>query len=295
MSFVNRDDYAAASPSPAGGQNRRESASSSASLDNAFYSSHSRSFSPIPFSLNVSQLPLAPSPQGHNSRARDSDSTLAEANSYGRYSFSSYRHPFDITPPQLAHGEIDRNLDNMSSEKPQLYRRSVSFADKPTIQDFEPFGASELFDPDIEREQKRRGIPSQMLELQRLDDHLYENSDSTPPSYSAHRRPLKRFDSAFSNTSEVLDPDDPRVTGTRAEHLEDPEDVEKNILRQMDYRTRRKHLMRVKIEYNVTCKTSNPHTTRYCLNILFSHGKSSRIFTEASPRSYVFWSSLSQN
>ncbi|KAF9268113.1 DUF1212-domain-containing protein [Marasmius fiardii PR-910] len=55
-----------------------------------------------------------------------------------------------------------------------------------------------------------------------------------------------------STTSEALDEYDPRVTGVRAEHLEDHEDLEKNTLRQMDYKTRRKHLMRIKIEFNVT-------------------------------------------
>jgi hypothetical protein len=36
---------------------------------------------------------------------------------------------------------------------------------------------------------------------------------------------------------------------------EDIDDLEKNMLRQMDYKTRRKHLMRTKIEYNVTCES----------------------------------------
>ncbi|KAJ3739513.1 hypothetical protein DFH05DRAFT_1537950 [Lentinula detonsa] len=56
----------------------------------------------------------------------------------------------------------------------------------------------------------------------------------------------------MSTNSEVMDPDDPRVTGVKATYLEDPYDIEKNTLRQMDYRHRRKHLMRVKIEFNVT-------------------------------------------
>ncbi|KAJ7904657.1 DUF1212-domain-containing protein [Mycena olivaceomarginata] len=44
------------------------------------------------------------------------------------------------------------------------------------------------------------------------------------------------------NTSDFLDPDDPR----------DPADIDKNVLRLMDYKSRRKHLMRAKIEFNVT-------------------------------------------
>ncbi|KIY74124.1 DUF1212-domain-containing protein [Cylindrobasidium torrendii FP15055 ss-10] len=49
-----------------------------------------------------------------------------------------------------------------------------------------------------------------------------------------------------------MDPDDPRVTGVRAEYLDDQGDLEKNALKTMDYKQRRKHLMRVKIEFNVT-------------------------------------------
>ncbi|KAF8076533.1 hypothetical protein FPV67DRAFT_1558984 [Lyophyllum atratum] len=58
--------------------------------------------------------------------------------------------------------------------------------------------------------------------------------------------------SMTSAGSDLLDPDDPRITGIEAKYLEDPEDVEKNALRQMDYRARRKHLTRIKIEFNVT-------------------------------------------
>ncbi|KAJ7129524.1 hypothetical protein C8R44DRAFT_615123 [Mycena epipterygia] len=60
------------------------------------------------------------------------------------------------------------------------------------------------------------------------------------------------MDSMASNDSDLLDPDDPRVTGVTARNLEDPADIDKNTLSLMDYKSRRKHLMRVKIEFNVT-------------------------------------------
>ncbi|KAJ7684037.1 hypothetical protein B0H17DRAFT_1160802 [Mycena rosella] len=60
------------------------------------------------------------------------------------------------------------------------------------------------------------------------------------------------MDSMASNNSDVLDPDDPRVTGVTAQNLEDPADIDHNVLRLMDYKSRRKHLMRAKIEFNVT-------------------------------------------
>ncbi|KAJ7044483.1 hypothetical protein C8F04DRAFT_1206851 [Mycena alexandri] len=60
------------------------------------------------------------------------------------------------------------------------------------------------------------------------------------------------MDSMASNNSDFLDEDDPRVTGVTAQNLEDPADIDKNVLRLMDYKSRRKHLMRAKIEFNVT-------------------------------------------
>ncbi|TFK29373.1 DUF1212-domain-containing protein [Coprinopsis marcescibilis] len=57
--------------------------------------------------------------------------------------------------------------------------------------------------------------------------------------------------SVLSNSSDGLDPDDPRVTGMRPNHL-DEEDLEKNMLRSMDYRSRRKYMQRVRIKFNIT-------------------------------------------
>ncbi|TEB35596.1 DUF1212-domain-containing protein [Coprinellus micaceus] len=47
-----------------------------------------------------------------------------------------------------------------------------------------------------------------------------------------------------------MDPDDPRVTGAKPNHLEE-QALEKEMLSKMDYRTRRKHLQRIRIEYNI--------------------------------------------
>ncbi|KAF8812572.1 DUF1212-domain-containing protein [Phlegmacium glaucopus] len=66
---------------------------------------------------------------------------------------------------------------------------------------------------------------------------------------------MRRGDSTFSMMSfgsDVLDPDDPRLTGVKATQFDDQEDLEKNALRQMDYRARRKHIQRIRIEFNVS-------------------------------------------
>ena len=63
------------------------------------------------------------------------------------------------------------------------------------------------------------------------------------------------MDSFASNGSQVLDPDDPTVTGERKNTLDDPEDVERACLKQMNYKARRKLQQRVRIEFNITCES----------------------------------------
>ncbi|EJF61275.1 hypothetical protein DICSQDRAFT_61293 [Dichomitus squalens LYAD-421 SS1] len=60
------------------------------------------------------------------------------------------------------------------------------------------------------------------------------------------------MDSFASNNSQVLDPDDPTVTGERRNQLDDPEDIERACLKQMNYKARRKYQQRIRIEFNIT-------------------------------------------
>ncbi len=199
------------------------------------------------YQRRVSQIPLAP-----DDRRRDSDATLADAgrpDPYKKYSLSSYEHPYDILPPQNAY---NRSSLSQNYSPRRSARRSVSFVDHPGVLEYNP---DEEVDVEAERAQKRRGIPSQMLQLRIMNQSNGDETGGYDYNDEYMRRPkYRRADSGMSDCSEVgLDPDDPRVTGARANHLEDQEDIEKNMLRQMDYRSRRKHLMRVKIEFNVTC------------------------------------------
>ena len=56
---------------------------------------------------------------------------------------------------------------------------------------------------------------------------------------------------------QVLDEDDPLVTGVHKQCLEDPEDAEEDVWRQMSYRKRRKERSRIRIEYNSSCKSAS--------------------------------------
>ncbi|KIK67990.1 hypothetical protein GYMLUDRAFT_803288 [Collybiopsis luxurians FD-317 M1] len=204
----------------------------------------------------VSQVPLDPS----DFAQRPSISTASPGHHYDKFSFSSYQHPAEIPPPPNTYPGSGAAPSASPSNRPRRlsFARSVSFAQDPALREYEP--EEEQYDPEEERANKRRGIPSQMLDLYALNremksqhsDHFDDFDNEDRPAF---RRPnFRHADSMLSTCSEVMDEDDPRVTGIRAEHLEDPHDIEKNTLRQMDYRTRRKHLMRVKIEFNVTCK-----------------------------------------
>ncbi len=221
-------------------------------------------------SRRFSQLPLAPDQDGRD--RRDSDATLGGLKDpYERYTLSSYQHPYDIAPPPHSYNALSGNSPSVNQSRSP--RRSVSFAKK---QEYIRIPEEEELldlkvDPNAERAEKRRGIPSQMLDLHSLKQRMRhsdgEDDDFDDDAHSRTRRPAyySRRDSTFSNSSQVLDPDDPLVTGNRARYLDDLEDIEKNALRQMDYRSRRKHLMRVKIEFNVTCMPSAVITRMKCL------------------------------
>ena len=92
-----------------------------------------------------------------------------------------------------------------------------------------------------------------------LEDEDQEDRMSQQSSLAESDRP-KRFhhrDSMASVDSfnvQVLDADDPFVTGIRKRAVDDEVDLEKNVFKQMDYKTRRKERERIKIEYNISCK-----------------------------------------
>lgn len=230
----------------------------------------------------VSLIPL-----GTTEERRDSDATVigfekkdGKPDPNQKYSMSSYEHPYDIPPPPSAHPGQTQTTPQARGTRSAV-RRSVSFAKAPGVREYDPDDEidkrvkqdeEDQLDEDADRDLKRRGIPSNMLDLYALDRSLDaekngmdpENSSTSPEqhTYPTSRPRMRRGYSATSNASmgsDVYDPDDPRVTGIKAEFLDDPEDVEKNLLRQMNYKQRRKHLMRVKIEFNVSCKTSARH------------------------------------
>ena len=200
------------------------------------------------------------------SSASESKSIRTPENPYRKYSLSSYEHPYDIPPPERIHANT---ITSANAIRPSALRESFGISVPDHAQEISTYGDNNEGD----QTQKRQGILANMMqwysmsnsgthqipsqnkpELTRRQPSTFSENDY---GYSSAVNGMRRGGSTFSMMSfgsDVLDPDDPRVTGVRATQLDDQEDLEKNALRQMDYRSRRKHIQRIRIEFNVSCK-----------------------------------------
>lgn len=198
------------------------------------------------------------------SSASESKSSRTPGNPYRKYSLSSYEHPYDIPPPERIHASA---ITSANTVQPPALRKSVGFSATGRTQE------SAHGDDQGDQKQKRQGMLANMMqwysmgnsgthqipsqgkpELTRRQPSTFSENEY---GYSSAVNGMRRGDSTLSMMSfgsDVLDPDDPRLTGVRATQLDDQEDLEKNALRQMDYRARRKHIQRIRIEFNVSCE-----------------------------------------
>jgi len=222
----------------------------------------------------VSVIPLgdaansrAPFAHLRSSVSSTSNSKRISGNPYRKYSLSSYEHPYDIPPPERIHPSTITSANT----RPSGLRKSVGFSDTGHTQE------SLNGDNGGGQTQKREGILANMMQWYSMGNsgthqipsqyqpELMGRQASTfsenDYGYSSAVNGMRRGDSTFSMMSfgsDVLDPDDPRLTGVKATQLDDQEDLEKNALRQMDYRARRKHIQRIRIEFNVSCELCYP-------------------------------------
>ncbi|KAI0081836.1 DUF1212-domain-containing protein [Panus rudis PR-1116 ss-1] len=186
----------------------------------------------------------------------DSDATLNDDERVGRVedvTFNSYRHPYDIQPPSRA-GQTHNSPFGIN-HRPSFGPLGTSVQESSSTR-LEHNSQNGNVVPQDER---YRGIYANILHLQGID--IYDEDDSSAASAIRHlRRPStgsrpfghRRIDDLAPCADQIIDPDDPTVTGVRKAHQEDPEDLEKNILRDMTYQQRRKERQRMRIEVNVT-------------------------------------------
>ncbi len=152
---------------------------------------------------------------------------------------SSYRHPFEIARPlnalntsELRHPQHDSpdfgpNHVSMDELEAGLAKES-STTKRPSSPSEERGFFSSLCDADNDWNDMEEEAPDEdpAITKRGLDDTLYE---------------------------QVLDPDDPIVTGKHKESEPDRDETERDVWRQMSYRQRRKERMKMKVEYNVSC------------------------------------------
>ncbi|KAH8106158.1 DUF1212-domain-containing protein [Cristinia sonorae] len=106
--------------------------------------------------------------------------------------------------------------------------------------------------------ERRPGLLSNILQLYQLESDESSEAGGASLDTTRQRQPSelpwgkRRIDSLAPDEEECFDPDDPTITGERKEFLEEPDDLEKSILRKLTYRERRKERQRIRIEFNIT-------------------------------------------
>lgn len=174
--------------------------------------------------------------QGVDNHSRD------EEDSFAKYSLSSYRHPHDIPPPTYAYS------GNYPYRATEVSPHDTGIAEKSGSND--------------EHRNRRHGILTGIMDWysgghdNQMMNGASESSDEFRDYHGKTSR-MRRDDSAYSECSmgsDMLEPDDPRMTGKSSKQLDDQGDLEKNTLRLMDYKTRRKHIQRIRIQFNISCK-----------------------------------------
>lgn len=140
----------------------------------------------------------------------------------------------------------------------------TAHVDEPCTGD-DPY-AYKPFDPEFQRQPSDVESSGFFANLRQFyedhDDKLERDNDEenggmsrrSSATGSETSQGLFRNDSMISFGSQMLDPDDPLLTGIQKEHVDDEADLERSVLKQMDYRSRRKERMRMRIEFNVSCE-----------------------------------------
>jgi hypothetical protein len=216
--------------------------------------------------------------QGYKRGSGQSDRTLFEdnVNPFGKsqadsqkYTFGSREHPFDTSRvPDATYSGSNEKLINIMPTKqhPQASENGDSRTDHEWRGDVHEADGSvdSALDPsvDINDVQPRyRGILGGILDLSALARSNFDSYTSEKQFDTVGQGAMSRTTSRSSVYSDGgLDPEDPILTGVKPHTvLDDPEDLEAQTrqtmnLRAMNYRQRRKEALRIKIQFNVTCK-----------------------------------------
>lgn len=203
-------------------------------------------------------MPVPPSYQSPSTYrvSGDSSATLCDslpATNLQSSTWSSGKHAYDIEPP------------------PGTWPRSRAFSATSSG------GYSEHVEEDLEKlaeetcqlPRRRRGYLANLIDLYNLYDNTDDNAFVSKKRDSVARAANLRtrlVDPLAYDEDQLLDRDDPLVTGVRKRCLDDLDDVDQNARRQLSYKERRQEQQRVRIEFNICCK----FFIGYCLMLI--HG-----------------------
>lgn len=172
-----------------------------------------------------------------------------------RHSSLSYqKHPYDIQQPRSF-----RTDTKYTSLKERMPRNEISAPAEESEPPYGPeFDLEQTVEATAQLTHRRRGYLSNLIDLYNTAGDEVENTYETRKRESiiqATRRASKLIDPlAYDAEWELLDRDDPIVTGAKKRNLEDLDDIEKNARRQQTYKERRKERQRIRVEYNLCCK-----------------------------------------
>lgn len=185
----------------------------------------------------------------------DSTNTLVDARSptspaakKPRYSSISFRnHPYDIQQPRSF-----RQGSQYTPIKDRAYSKEGGYV----IEDNEPahglgFDLDQAVEATAQLTHRRRGYLSNLIDLYNVVGEEEDNECETRRRQSIARASKLVEPLAYHPDWELLDRDDPIVTGAKKRNLEDLDDIEMNARRQLTYKERRKERQRIRIEYNL--------------------------------------------
>ena len=169
-------------------------------------------------------------------------------------SLSSYDHPHDIQSPRAAYSpHVGSRRDTAAiGRSPSHKKYDVAEQDEDYQEELE-----DAFDNAPTLSRTRRGYLSNLLDIYSAPTNEgnatgvldLTRQDSVAEATSRTSRLVNPL--AYNPEWELLDRDDPLVTGIRKRHVDDGDDLEKNVRRQMTYKERRKEQQRIRIEYNI--------------------------------------------
>lgn len=204
---------------------------------------------------NMQQSPM-PVPPSHQSQSvhklsADSNATLFDPSdpiTHSRSSLSSSKYPFGLEAPTAAFNP------GTWPRQSQPHAWSVTSAGDHTSAD----------DDDLEKltaetcrlPRRRRGYLANVIDLYNLYDNTDDNAlvskkrDCVTQAANARSRLV---DPLAYDDEQLLDQDDPLLTGVKKKCLDDMDDIDQNARRQLSYKERREEQQRVRIEFNICC------------------------------------------